>query len=92
MIDIVFNEPRNPETAGAAADFIVVIPEKVHGKKGHSPKSTPVAFKAQYNPADDDVSLILRKPTKRPLQVTVRKVVSAADGLLLGSDYAVEVQ
>jgi hypothetical protein len=92
MIDIVFNEPMNPATAGAAGDFIVVTPEKVHGKKAHRPKSTPVAFSVQYNPADDGVSLILRKPTKRPLQVTVRKVVFAVNGLRLGSDYTVGVQ
>ena len=92
MIDVVFNEPMNPATAGDPGDYIVVIPEKVHGKKAHNPKSTPVAFRVRYNPADDSASLILRKPTKRPLQVTVRKVVSAVNGLPLGSDYTVGVQ
>jgi hypothetical protein len=76
-------------TAGAAGDYIVVIPKVVHGKKGHSPKSNRVAFSASYNPANDSVTLILRRPTKRPIQVTVRKSVAAADGLLLGSDYTV---
>jgi hypothetical protein len=90
-IDVFFNEPMDLNTAGASRDYLVVIPRKGHGKKGHSPRWTPVAFSTRYNPADDSVSLVLRKPTKRPLQVTVRKVVTAANGLLLGTDYTVDV-
>jgi hypothetical protein len=91
-VEIFFNEPMNPSTAGAAGEYVVVIPEKVLSKKNHPPKSRPVAFSAQYNPANDSVSLILRKPAKRPLQVTVRKSVAAANGLTMGVDYTVPVQ
>jgi probable HAF family extracellular repeat protein len=92
MIDVFFNEQMNPSEAGALSDYFIVVPQKNHGKKAHTPKSTPVAFTARYIPANDSVVLTLRKPTKKLLQVTVRNTVSAANGLTLGSNYTVDVQ
>jgi hypothetical protein len=92
VITVFFNQSMLPAAAGAAGNYILVTPIPVRGKKAHGPKSKPVSFTARYNAANNSVVLTLRKPTKDHLQLTVRKSVSAANGLTLGGDYTVKIQ
>ncbi len=60
--------------------------------KVRSTKSKRFAFEVQGNQVDEVATLRLSKPTTRPLRVTIHKRVSAADGLLLGPDFKIDLK
>jgi hypothetical protein len=92
VITVYFNESMLPGAAGAQGNYTLVTPIPVRGQKAHGPKSKPVSFTVRYNANNNSVVLTLRKPTKDHLQLTLRKPVSAANGLPLSGDYTVKVQ
>jgi hypothetical protein len=90
-IEIHFSEAMDPG-AGSAAQYTLVTPRKARGGKGKGPTSTPVAFTASYDPGTMSVKLSLARPTKQALVLTIRKSVTAANGLSLAADMTMRVQ
>jgi hypothetical protein len=88
-IHLFFNEAMN-SSAGAAAQYVLTTPKKGGGRK-KGPASAPVGFASTYDPGTSSVTLLF-KPTKSPLTLTVRKSVTAANGVSLGSDTTLRIQ
>ena len=91
-MNITFSEPMDPAGAAKSGNYIVGIPTKAHGKKSHGLTLSPLAFSVHYNPTNDSVTLSLRKSTKKHVQITIRKTLSAANGLTLSGDDTVYLQ